>query len=92
MPSVSAIGKYLDQPLLTAKINKNVPAMLTLGSAAVFANAVKESPRDKRKKNAIKIGTTLVATAVSAVMAPNIAASVTGRAVSNGLSFTVLPP
>lgn len=86
MPSVSAIGKYLDQPLLTAKINKNVPAMLTLGSAAVFANAIKESPRDERKKNAIKIGTTLAATAISAVMAPKIAAYVTGRAASKSLS------
>lgn len=79
MSPISAIGKYLDQPLLTAKINKNVPAMLTLGAGAVFTDTVKKSPKDERKKNALKIGTTLAVTAVSAIMAPKIAAYITGR-------------
>ena len=86
MPQISAIGKYLDQPLLTAKINKNVPAMLTLGAGAVFTDIVKNSPRDERKKNALKIGATLTATAISAVMAPKIAAYITGRTATKTLS------
>lgn len=86
MPQIRAIGKYLDQPLLTAKINKNIPAMLTLGAGAVFADTVKNSPKDERKKNALKIGATLTATAVSAVMAPKIASYITGRTVSKSVS------
>ena len=86
MPRISAIGKYLDQPLLTAKINKNVPYMLTLGAAAIFTDTVKKSPKDERRKSALKIGTTLAATAISAAMAPKIASYVTGRSVSMTLS------
>ena len=86
MPRISAIGKYLDQPLLTAKINKNVPYMLTLGAAAIFTDTVKKSPKDERRKSALKIGTTLAATAISAAMAPKIASYVTGRSVSKTLS------
>ena len=86
MPQISAIGKYLDQPLLTAKINKNVPAMLTLGAGAVFTDTVKNSPKDERKKNALKIGATLTATAISAAMAPKIASYITGRTATKTLS------
>ena len=86
MSPINAIGKYLDQPLLTAKINKNVPAMLTIGAGTVFANTIKNSPQNERKKNALKLGATLAATVVSAVMAPKIAAYVTGRAATKSLS------
>lgn len=79
MPRISAIGKYLDQPLLTAKINKNVPAMLGAGSAIVFLNAMKDTPKEKRKDGAIKLGLTLAVTGISAVNAPKIAGFVTGR-------------
>ncbi len=86
MSPIKAIGKYLDQPLLTAKINKNVPAMLTLGAGAVFANTIKNSPQKERKKNALKIGTTLAVTAISAATAPKIASYITGRTASKTLS------
>ena len=86
MPPVSAIGKYLDQPLLTAKINRNVPAMLTLGACAVFTKNIQHSPKDERKKNAFKTGSILAATALSAAMAPKIASYVTGRSASKTLS------
>lgn len=86
MSPIRMIGKYLDQPLLTAKINKSVPAMLTLGAGAVFADTVKNSPKDERKKNAMKIGATLTATAISAAMAPKIASYITGRTATKTLS------
>lgn len=86
MSTISAIGKYLDQPLLTAKINRNVPAMLTLGAGAIFTDTIKKSPQQDRKKNALKIGSTLAITAISAVMAPKIAAYITKRAPSKTIS------
>lgn len=86
MSPIRAIGKYLDQPLLTAKINKNIPAMLTLGAGAVFADTVKNTPQKERKKSALKIGATLTATAISAAMAPKIASYITGRTASKTLS------
>ncbi len=79
MPQISAIGKYLDQPLLTAKLNKNIPAILTLGSAAVFCKEVHNAPKEKRKKTAIKTGIILAGTGFSAVKAPKIAAFLTKR-------------
>ena len=79
MPRISAIGKYLDQPLLTAKINKSVPAVLGVGSAAIFANSMMQTPKDERKKTGIQLGLTLLATGLSAINAPKIAAFVTGR-------------
>ena len=51
MSTISAIGKYLDQPLLTAKINKNVPLALTVGSTAVIIKKIENAPKEKRKKS-----------------------------------------
>lgn len=79
MSPIKAIGKYLDQPLLTAKINKNVPAVLGVGSAVIFADSMRKTPKDKRKENAIQLSMTLLATALSAINAPKIAGFVTGR-------------
>lgn len=79
MPRISAIGKFLDQPLLTAKINKNIPAVLAIGSACVFANEMYHTQTEKRKKQGLRLGTILLATAISAINAPRIAGFVTGR-------------
>ncbi len=79
MPLISAIGKYLDQPLLTAKINKNVPSMLAISSGMIFAHEIHKSPKDGRKSKGIKITATLLATAISAVNAPKIASFITKR-------------
>lgn len=79
MPHISAIGKYLDQPLLTAKINKNIPAVLTIGSSAVFLKEINNAPENKRKKTAIKTGIILASTGISAIKAPQIAAYLTKR-------------
>lgn len=79
MPPIHAIGKYLDQPLLTAKINNSVPAVLGVGSAVIFADSMRKTPEHDRKKTALQLGMTLLATGLSALNAPKIAAFVTGR-------------
>lgn len=77
--NISSIGRYLDQPLLTAKINKHIPAVLTVGGSALIMEQIYNTPEGKRKKNAVKSAIILGATILSAVNAPKIAAYVTGR-------------
>lgn len=79
MSTISAIGKYLDQPLLTAKINKNVPLALTVGSTAVLIKEIENAPKEKKKKVGLHTAITLATTAISAVKAPKIAAFLTRR-------------
>lgn len=88
MPQISSIGKFLDQPLLTAKLNKNIPAILTLGSGIVLARETRNTPPQKRKKTALKTGIILAATGISAIKAPKIASYLTKR--QNALSITEL--
>ena len=80
MNAISAIGKYLDQPILTAKVNKYVPFALGIGATSITAHKVHSTPEkeDKKKvfvKNAVILGTT----AISAISAPYIASKITGR-------------
>lgn len=79
MTPISSIGKYLDQPLLTAKINKKVPLLLAIGSGAVLLNKIDNAPKNKKKKAGLKTATILFGTAVSAIKAPKIATFITGR-------------
>lgn len=86
MIKISSFGKFLDQPLLTAKLNNNVPAILTLGSSAFILNELKNTPPENRKKTGLKTAIILGATILSAVQAPRIASFVTGRAAQKTLS------
>ncbi|MBQ8458512.1 hypothetical protein IJ541_00255 [bacterium] len=86
MTPIRAIGKYLDQPLLIAKINKNVPALLAIGSTGVLVNQVNEAPKKKKFKTGIKTSIILGATALSAIKAPKIASYLTGRQNSKTVS------
>ncbi len=80
MNSISAIGKYLDQPILTAKVNRYVPLALSVGAASILANKVRKTPNNEdKKKNAIKNTVILGSTALSAISAPYIASKLTGR-------------
>ena len=54
MTPISAIGKYLDQPLLTAKISKHIPTALAVGGAGVLVHEMDKSPKNKRFKTGIK--------------------------------------
>lgn len=79
MIKVSSFGKFLDQPLLTAKLDKKVPAILTVASSAIVVNELKNTPPEDRKKTGVKLAVILGVTLLSAVQAPKIAAYMTGR-------------
>lgn len=79
MIKVSSIGKYLDQPLLTAKFEKKVPAVLTLASSAFILTQLKNTPPEDRKKTGLKSTIILASTMLSAVQAPKIASYITKR-------------
>ena len=86
MTPISAIGKYLDQPLLTAKIQKHVPTLLAIGGAGVLANEVSKAPEGKKFKTGVKTAIILGTTGVSAVYAPKIAAKITKRELAKPIS------
>lgn len=79
MIKISSVGKYLDQPLLTAKFEKKIPAALTLASSAFILNQLKNTPPEDRKKTGLKSTIILAATMLSAVQAPKIASYITNR-------------
>lgn len=79
MTPIRAIGKYLDQPLLTAKINKVIPAVLLSGAGFVLHENIENTPKSEHKKTAIKSSAVLFTTALSALSAPKIASAMTGR-------------
>lgn len=85
MPQIKSIGKYLDQPILTAKINKNVPTMLAIGGSAVLLKQIKDSPKEQKIKNGIQTSLILGATALAAINAPRIASFLTGRKATKSL-------
>ena len=80
MNAISAIGKYLDQPILTAKVNRYVPLVLSVGATSILANKVnKTQKKEDKKKTAIKNTVILALTTLSAISAPYIASKLTGR-------------
>lgn len=79
MIKISSFGKFLDQPLLTAKIDKKVPAVLTIASSAFVLNEMKNTAPEDRKKTGVKLSIILGATLLSAVHAPKIASFITDR-------------
>lgn len=82
MIKFSTIGKYLDQPLLTAKINKQIPTVLTLASTAFLAKEIYETPKENKKKKGLQLGIILTATTLSAINASRIASFLTKRPMS----------
>ena len=79
MTKISSIGKFLDQPILTAKLNKHMPEILTVGSGIFLAKQLHETPENERLKHGIKSAIILGATGVSAINAPKIAAYITKK-------------
>lgn len=72
MNTLKVAGKFLDQPILVAKFQKAVPAVLTTAAAAYTVKEVSNAPEHKRKKAAVRIGTTMAFTVASALAAPKI--------------------
>ena len=86
MTPISAIGKFLDQPILTAKINKYIPLALACGGVVVLGKTLKETPIENKKKEGSKVGIVLASTAISAIAAPKIASLCTGRKAAKTLT------
>lgn len=91
MKLITQIGKYLDQPLLTAKISKNIPMGLAITSGAFLVNTVNNTKgEENKKKTGLKTAIILGATSVAAVSAPYVASKLTKRnmplSISNVLS------
>ena len=86
MTPISAIGKYLDQPLLTAKISKHIPTALAVGGAGVLVHEIDKAPENKKFKTGVKTAIILAATGTSAVYAPKIAAKITKRELAKPIS------
>lgn len=86
MTPIPAIGKYLDQPLLTAKISKHIPTALAVGGVGVLAHEIDKAPENKKFKTGVKTAIILGATGVSAVYAPKIAAKITKRELAKPIS------
>lgn len=72
MNTIKVAGKFLDQPLLVARFQKAVPAILTTAAGAYTVHEVSKAPKDKRKRAAVRIGTTMAFTVASALAAPRI--------------------
>lgn len=79
MAKISAIGKYLDQPLLISKLNKSVPYILSGFAGGYLINDVHKTPKEERRKKGLKTAITLFGTILSAIAAPKIASKLTKR-------------
>ena len=89
MIKISSIGKYLDQPILTAKLNKNIPLIMTAGATAVLAHNIHHAPQEKKGKTGLKSAIILGSTITSAIYAPKIAAHITKRECTKPLNEVV---
>lgn len=66
---ISIWGKYLDQPKLVGKFSKAVPAMLIGGGLGVATAHIYNSPKQEKRKEAIKSMTVLTGTIGTAFVA-----------------------
>lgn len=80
MNNLRVFGKFLDQPLLVSKFQKNVPFILGASAAAYTGLQVYKASPDERKEQGFKTGITLGATVLSAISAPYVASAITKRA------------
>lgn len=86
MNNFQVLGKFLDQPILVAKFQKAVPAILSAGALAYTVNDVRNAPKEKRKNRTLKTGITMGVTVASALAAPHIASKIAKRALPDGLN------
>ena len=77
---LKVVGKFLDQPILVAKLGKTVPLALAGGAALFTVNkALREDTFEDKRKSVIQNGVVLGATIASAIMAPKIATAITKK-------------
>ena len=88
---IKTFGKFLYQPLLVAKMEKNVPKAMGLAVGAIFAKQsydifTSESNRNEAKQKILKNGIILSSVLLSALSAPKIASKITKRPQSDSLN------
>ena len=66
------VGRYLDQPLLVAKVEKAVPYALGVGGAGLVAHKVRKAEPENKNKTLLRVGTTIFFTILSALLAPKL--------------------
>lgn len=84
MNNLKVFGKFLDQPILISKLNKAMPALMSIGGGAILAkNAFdvfnKNDDKDVAKKEVIKKSIIMATSIASALIAPKIASKIVGR-------------
>lgn len=84
MNNLKVFGKFLDQPILISKLNKAMPAIMTIGAGGIFYKNAKdtfEKSQDKNeaKKEILKKGIIIATSAASALLAPKIASKIIKR-------------
>lgn len=85
--NIKPLGKFLDQPMLISKLNKNMPVILAGLGAAYFSKAAYDSFQGGQnemgkssKKELANKAIVLVCAGLSALFAPKIAGKLTKRA------------
>ena len=72
MNILKVTGKFLDQPLLVARFNKAVPAILSGAGGLYCLKETLDAKEHNRKKAAVRTFTTMGVTVASALAAPKI--------------------
>ena len=90
--NISAFAKFLDQPILISKLNKQMPKILTLAGALyltcdIFEKKHKHKFGKEEKKESIKKAIVLATSILSALLAPKIASKITKRKPLENLRF-----
>ncbi|MBR5304767.1 MAG: hypothetical protein IKU37_08085 [Candidatus Gastranaerophilales bacterium] len=84
MNNFKIFGKFLDQPILISKLNKAMPAIMTIGGSALLARDAFDTfknTQDKQqaKKEIFKKGIIMAFSIASALAAPKIASKLVKR-------------
>ena len=84
MNNFKVLGKFLDQPILISKLNKAMPAIMTVGASALLMNNAidifkKSENKNEAKKEIIKKGIIMATSIASALIAPKIASKIVKR-------------
>ena len=86
--NIKTFGKFLDQPILIAKLNKKMPAIMAIGSGFALSKYTKDNfkkANEEKKdiklvqKEILKKGIILSSAVVSALCAPKVASFITKR-------------
>lgn len=84
MNKIKTFGKFLDQPILISKLNKNMPKIMGVGATILYTKKSfdifkKSDDKNEAKKQIIKNGIILATSVVSALLAPKIASKIIKR-------------